>query len=46
MKCLKHEFYEFIGEAILNINLVWDVETSEKFIKNSKRVFLACKDTY
>ena len=32
---------EFIGEVILkiNFNLIWDVKTSEKFIKNSERVF-------
>ena len=28
-------FYEFIGEVILKINLVWNTKTSEKFIKNS-----------
>ena len=26
--------YEFIDKVILKINLVWDIKTSEKFIKN------------
>ena len=33
-------FYEFIGEIILKINLVWNVNDSKKFIKNSERVFI------
>ena len=39
-------FYEFIGEVILKINLIWDVKSSEKFIKNSERVFITYKDTH
>ena len=35
-----------IGEVSLKINLVWDVVASEKFIKNSEGVFIACKDTH
>ena len=38
-------FSEFLGEVILKINLVWDVKSSEKFIKNSERVFIRYKDT-
>ena len=39
-------FSEFLGEVILKINLVWDVKSSEKFIKNSERVFIRYKDTH
>ena len=38
-------FYEFIGEIILKINLIRDVKTSKKLIKNSERVFITYKDT-
>ena len=37
--------YQFIVEVILKINVVWDVKTSEKLIKNSERVFITYKDT-
>ena len=43
MYSFKHEqpcfigvFYEFIGEVILKINPIWDVKTSEKFIKEQR----------
>ena len=39
-------FYELIGEVILKINLIWEVKTSEKFMKNSERVFITYKDTH
>ena len=39
-------FYEFIGEVILKINLIWEVKTSEKFIKNSERVFITYRVIY
>ena len=39
-------FYEFIEEVILKINLIWGGKTSEKFIKNSERVFIIYKDTH
>ena len=38
--------YEFLGEVILKINLIWEVKTSEKFIKNIERVFITYKDTH
>ena len=38
-------FYEFIGEIILKINLIRDVKTSKKLIKNSECVFITHKDT-
>ena len=39
--CFKNEpFYEIIGEVILKMNLIWDVKISEKFVKNSERVFI------
>ena len=42
-----NHLYEFISEVILKIDFVWDVKTSEKFIKNySERVFTTCNDTH
>ena len=38
-------FYEFIGEVILKVNLVSNVNDSKKFIKNSECVFITYKNT-
>ena len=39
-------FYELIGEVILKINLIWDLKTSDKFIKKSERVFITYEDIH
>ena len=39
-------FDEFIGEVALQMNLIWDVKTNEKFIKNSECAFITYKDTH
>ena len=36
-------FYVFIGEVMLKINLIRDVKTSKKLIKNSECVFITIK---
>ena len=41
LKGLKNKpSYQFIGKAILKINLVWNVKTNKKFIKNNKCVHM------